>query len=224
MFPLRREPRLDATPTMLELGLFRRPALIAATFAAFVTGATIIALMSFVATVLESGMAYSAVIASVILLTWSGVSAGCSLLARRIPLRISGAARLAGGLLTIAVGLAPLAALSVGVPVVQLVVGLVVAGLGTGLLNATLAREAVANVPPASAGAGSGINNASRYIGAAFGVTVVTAVSIRPDAGPASLVAGWNVAVLVGIALCLVGAAAVLMLQVLSARRGATAT
>jgi len=153
------------------------------------------------------------VAAAAILLAWSGVSVGSALLARRIPLRISGAARLAGGLLTIAAGLAPLALLTTGTTVGQLVAGLLVAGAGTGLVNATLAREAVASVPPASAGAGSGINNASRYVGAAFGVTVVTAVAVRPDSAAAGLVAGWNAVVLIGIALCVVGAVVVLALR-----------
>ncbi|WP_300018670.1 MFS transporter [Pseudonocardia sp.] len=199
---------------MLELGLFRRPALVSATFAAFVTGAGIIALMSFVSTVLESGLEHSAVVAAVIVLAWSVVSAGTSLLARRIPLRFSGAARLATGMLVTAAGLVPLAVLTTATPVGQLVAGLMVAGVGTGLMNATLAREAVASVPPASAGAGSGINNASRYIGAAFGVTVVTALA----GSPAGLVAGWNLAVLTGIALCVVGAAVVLTVQRAEAR------
>ena len=195
---------------MLDLALFRRPALVSATF---VTGAGIIALMSFLSTVLESGTSRPAVAAAAILLAWSGVSVGSALLARRIPLRISGAARLAGGLLTIAAGLAPLALLTTGTTVGQLVAGLLVAGAGTGLVNATLAREAVASVPPASAGAGSGINNASRYVGAAFGVTVVTAAAVRPDSAAAGLVAGWNAAVLIGIALCVVGAVVVLALR-----------
>lgn len=203
---------------LLELSLFRRPALVSATFAAFVTGAGIIALMSFVSTVLESGMRYAAVAAAAIVLAWSGVSVVFALLARRIPLRISGAVRLAAGLLTIAVGLGPLAVLVTGTPVAQLVAGLLVAGAGTGLVNATLAREAVASVPPASAGAGSGINNASRYVGAAFGVTVVTALAVRPEGGAAGLVAGWNVAVLVGIALCVLGAVVVLALARAEAR------
>jgi len=198
---------------MLDLALFRRPALVSATFAAFVTGAGIIALMSFLSTVLESGTSRPAVAAAAILLAWSGVSVGSALLARRIPLRISGAARLAGGLLTIAAGLAPLALLTTGTTVGQLVAGLLVAGAGTGLVNATLARKAVASVPPASAGAGSGINNASRYVGAAFGVTVVTAVAVRPDSAAAGLVAGWNAVVLIGIALCVVGAVVVLALR-----------
>ena len=195
---------------MLDLALFRRPALVSATF---VTGAGIIALMSFLSTVLESGTSRPAVAAAAILLAWSGVSVGSALLARRIPLRISGAARLAGGLLTIAAGLAPLALLTTGTTAGQLVAGQLVAGAGTGLVNATLARKAVASVPPASAGAGSGINNASRYVGAAFGVTVVTAVAVRPDSAAAGLVAGWNAAVLIGIALCVVGAVVVLALR-----------
>ncbi|MHA6783905.1 MFS transporter [Pseudonocardia saturnea] len=199
---------------MLELSLFRRPALVSATFAAFVTGAGIIALMSFVSTVLESGMRYAAVAAATILLAWSGVSVAFALLARRIPLRFSGATRLAVGLLAIAVGLGPLALLATDTPIPQLVVGLlVVGGAGTGLVNATLAREAVASVPPASAGAGSGINNASRYIGAAFGVTVVAALAVRPEGTASGLVAGWNVAVLVGIGLCVLGAVVVLALR-----------
>jgi MFS family permease len=143
------------------------------------------------------------------------------LLARRIPLRVSGALRLAVGLLTIAAGLVPLAVLTTGAPVGQLVAGFAVAGVGTGLLNATLAREAVAGVPPTSAGAGSGINNAGRYIGAAFGVTVVTALAVRPDGGALGLVAGWNVAVLVGIALCVAAAVVVLLLQRAEERRSA---
>jgi MFS family permease len=206
---------------MLEFGLFRRPALVSATFAAFVTGATIIALMSFVATVLESALTYSGVTASVLVLAWSGVSAGCSLLARRIPARFSGGSRLAAGMLTIAAGLVPLAVLTVDAPVAQLVAGFAVAGVGTGLLNATLAREAVASVPPASAGAGSGINNSGRYIGAAFGVTVVTALAVRPGGGAAGLVDGWNIATLAGIALCVAGAAVVLLLQRAETRRPA---
>ncbi|MBW0092776.1 MFS transporter [Pseudonocardia sp. KRD-184] len=198
---------------MLELGMFRRPALVSATFAAFVTGAAIIALMSFVAVVLESGLGYTSVQASVIGIAWSGFSVAFALLARRIPLRVSGAVRLAAGLLTIALGLLPLALLTTGAPLAQLLVGLVVAGVGSGIVNATLAREAVAGVPATSAGAGSGINNSSRYIGAAFGVTVVTALAVHPDGTAAGLVAGWNTAVLVGIALSVLGAVVVLLLQ-----------
>lgn len=84
-----------------------------------------------------------------------------------------------------------------------------VAGFGTGVVNASLGREAVASVPPHRAGMGSGINNTSRYVGAALGVTVVSVLAVHGSPAPASLTAGWNTAVLVGIAVSLVGAAAI---------------
>jgi hypothetical protein len=56
---------------------------------------------------------------------------------------------------------------------------------------------------------GSGINNTSRYVGAALGVTVVSVLAVHGSPAPASLTAGWNTAVLVGIAVSLVGAAAI---------------
>ncbi|MFC4945921.1 MFS transporter [Pseudonocardia sp. GCM10023141] len=199
---------------MVDLSLFRRRALIAATLAAFLTGAGVIALMSFITTVLERGLAYSAVLASVVLLAWSATSVVTALLVRHIPAWINGGIRLSGGLVLIAAGFIPLAMLTSDTSGWLLVPGFIVAGLGTGLLNATLGREAVASVPPASAGAGSGINNASRYIGAAFGVTVVTVIAVHPGAADAaqSLIGGWNIAAMVGIGLSVVGGAVVLLL------------
>ena len=86
-------------------------------------------------------------------------------------------------------------------------------------MNATLGREAVARrsrgVPPSDAGAGSGINNTSRYVGAAVGVAVITVLAL----GPGGLLAGWNVATPPVIGLSLAGATAVLILQNADTRR-----
>jgi hypothetical protein len=76
------------------------------------------------------------------------------------------------------------------------------------VVTATLGREAVASVPPEQAGTGSGINNTSRYVGAALGVTVVAALA--GGSGATALVSGWNVACWVCAASSVLGAAAVL--------------
>ncbi|GAY08278.1 MFS transporter [Pseudonocardia sp. N23] len=201
--------------------LFRRPALVGATLAAFATGGGIIALMSFIGTVLERGMAHSAVAASTILLAWSLLSVGASLASRWLPAGLSGGARLSLGLAVIAVGIVPLALLGPAGGLWALIPGLVVSGAGTGLANATLGREAVAAVPPERAATGSGINNAARYVGAAFGVTGVTVLAIRPDSPDpvASLLSGWNVAVMCGIVVCVLAAVAVPLLQRADDRR-----
>ncbi|MGD9985886.1 MFS transporter [Pseudonocardia sp.] len=195
--------------------LFRRPALVGATLAAFVTGGAIIGLMSFIGTVLERGLAQSAVAASVILLAWSLTSVLASLGARQLPAGLSGGARLAIGLAVAAAGFVPLALLTPASGLWALLPGLIVSGAGTGLANATLGREAVAAVPPERAATGSGINNSARYVGAAFGVTIAAVLAIRPDSPDpvASLVSGWNVAAWGGVAICLLGAVAVPLLQ-----------
>jgi hypothetical protein len=58
---------------------------------------------------------------------------------------------------------------------------------------------------------GSGTNNTARYVGSALGVTL-TAVLAVPSAPPSVLLHGFDVAVLGGAVLALVGAVAVAVL------------
>jgi hypothetical protein len=97
----------------------------------------------------------------------------------------------------------------------RLLPGLVVLGVGYGAANAALGREAVAHVPVARAGMGSGANNTARYIGAAVGTTlVVLLTSSTGTAGSrAGLLAGWNVAAYSGAAVSLLGALLVGLLR-----------
>jgi len=216
--------QLKSNKAMLELSLFRRPALISATMAAFVTGAGVIALMSFISTVLERATARSPVQASVLLLAWSGTSVAASLAARHVPKTLGGGARLVIALTMLAAGLAPLCVLTAQTPVWHLITGMIVAGIATGLVNATLAGEAVASVPLGQAGLGSGINNTSRYVGAAVGVTVVSTLATHPAADArTALLSGWNHAALIGVALTAATALAVLLLQRAEHRRAHTA-
>jgi hypothetical protein len=83
-----------------------------------------------------------------------------------------------------------------------LVPGLVVSGIGSGLLNAALARMAVESVPASRTAMGSGANNTARYVGASIGVAVVVAV----DASAAGPVQGAHVALVVSALVALGGA------------------
>ncbi|MEQ4521674.1 MAG: MFS transporter, partial [Nocardioides kribbensis] len=102
-----------------------------------------------------------------------------------------------------------------GSAVTRVALAMVVSGLGTGVLNALLGREAVASVPPARAAMGSGANNTARYLGAACGITLTVTLAAHAGSGdtaPAALVAGWNVAVVVSASLTVIGAAAIAVL------------
>ena len=110
-----------------------------------------------------------------------------------------------------AAGLVGLAVLAPGASLWRLLPGIVVLGLGYGGANAALGREAIAHVPAAKAGMGSGTGNTARYLGSALGVTLA-ALLATPTAAPAELLHGFDEAVLGGAALSAVGALLVALL------------
>ncbi|HEY3506552.1 MAG TPA: MFS transporter [Actinocatenispora sp.] len=159
---------------MLDLRLLRTPGFVAATVGALLTGAAVVGVMSYLPTVLQHGLGLRPLATAWLFAAWSGTAFAVSLGARR--LRVRPRHQLAAGLLLSAVGdLAVLALLQRGTP--ALLPGLVVAGVGSGLLNTALARLAVETVPPHAAAMGSGANNTARYIGSSLGVTIVVAVA-----------------------------------------------
>ncbi|MFJ8867030.1 hypothetical protein ACIRD6_14920 [Streptomyces sp. NPDC102473] len=87
----------------------------------------------------------------------------------------------------------------------RLVPALVVAGAGSGLINAALPRLAVESVPPERAAMGSGANTTARCPGSSAGVALTIAVA--PTA------AGADRAVLLSAAVALAGTAGVLFLR-----------
>jgi MFS family permease len=199
---------------MIDLRLFRIPGFLAATVGAFVTGATVVGLSSYVPTVLQRGLGESLLTATLLVLVWSAGSTATALGVRFLP-GLDGRVLLALALAVCAVGLAGYAVLGVDASGARLLPGLVVLGVGYGAANAALGREAVAHVPPARAGMGSGANNTARYLGAAIGVTlVVLVVGAGSPAGTAEgLLAGWDRAALGGAVVTLLGALLVAVIR-----------
>ena len=203
------EHRRDAP--MIDPELFRSPPFLAATLGALATGAGIIATTSFLLTVMSRGLGAAPVIGAVVLLAWSATGVVTSLLARRLPVSMSGRIQLAVGLVVVAVGQLMLLGATPDSSPWRYVPGLLVAGITSGVVNSALGREAVASVPPGRAAMGSGANNTARYVGSAIGTTVVAVVATRPGlpSGPVGLLQGFDTAVLVATAFSLLGAAAV---------------
>jgi MFS family permease len=189
---------------MLDLALFRRPDFVASIVAGTATGAGIIALMSFTPTFFQRAFHYSTLDAALLLLAWSATSAVVALLARGLPAGLSARTRIVASLVVIAAGQLMLTGLDTGTSATSLLPGLLVAGVGSGVLNAALGQIAVTSVPAGKASVGSGANNTARYVGAAVGVTVVAVIAAHADV--AALVAGWDTAAIVTAALSLAGA------------------
>jgi hypothetical protein len=192
---------------MLDLGLFRRPLFVASVSGAAVTGLATVGLMSHLATVLQGGLGESVLTAAAVLAIWSVTSVVVALQARRLPARIGARERLIAGLVTSGLGLAALADLGASSSWARLAPGLVIAGIGSGLVNAALGRLAVESVPHADAALGSGANNTARYLGSALGIALVAAIVTGGGGGAPGLVHGWDHAALVAAGLNLAGAA-----------------
>ncbi|WP_314616756.1 MFS transporter [Streptomyces stackebrandtii] len=186
---------------MVDLVLLRRPAFLASTLGALFTGLAVIGLFSVVPALLQSGAGMSPLGAAGLFVLWSGTAFVVALQARRLAGRLSAAYQLTVGFTLSATGVLALLGGLEG-PWPRLLPGLLVAGAGSGLLNAALPRLAVDSVPPERAAMGSGANNTARYIGSAAGVALTLALT---TAGP-------DAALLVSAGLALSGAVITLVL------------
>lgn len=198
---------------MLDVTLFRRPEFTAATLAAAAAGAGVIALMSFACTFLVTGMQMTTLGAGILLVLWSGTSAVVAVLVHRLPASFGGPWQLVAGLGATGAGMLLLTGLDTDSTALRLVPGLVAAGVGTGVLNAGLGRQAVATVPPEQAGIGTGTNNTARYVGASIGVTIVSLLAAGAGDTRAGLIHGWNQAAVLTASVSLVVALAVAALS-----------
>ncbi len=187
---------------MIDLALLRRPAFLASTLGALFTGLAVIGLFSVVPTLLQVGAGMSPLGTAWLFLLWSGTAFVAALQARRLATRLSAARQLALGFALSAAGvLTFLGALEGHAGAWRLLPGLLVAGAGSGLLNAALPRLAVDSVPPERAAMGSGANNTARYIGSSAGVSLTLALA---TAGPDAALAASAALALTGAALALV--------------------
>ncbi|WP_151476498.1 MFS transporter [Streptomyces albicerus] len=200
--------RRTTTP-MIDLGLLRRPRFLASSAGGLFTGLAVIGLFSFLPAILQQSLGMSAMDTAWLFLLWSGLSFAVALQARRLAGRVSPRHQLALGFALHAAGaLTMLGAIGAG-SWHRLLPGLVVAGIGSGLLNAALPLLAVESVPATRAAMGSGANQTFRYIGSCAGVALTIAVVTSSG----TLSRGADLALAVSAGLGLLAAASVLVLR-----------
>jgi MFS family permease len=197
--------RRSATP-MIDLGLLRQARFLASSSSGLFTGLAVIGLFSFLPALLQQTVGLSAMDTAWLFLLWSGLSFAVALQARRLAGRVSPRRQLAIGFLLHAAGvLTMLGSLDAG-SWVRLLPGLVIAGVGSGLLNAALPLLAVESVPASRAAMGAGAQQTLRYIGSCAGVALTIAIATSSGGG---LAHGADIAMLVSAGLALVAAASV---------------
>ena len=142
-----------------------------------------------------------------VLAAWSGTSMAVALGTRRLLSRHSAGSVVVLGFAISAAAEFGLAGLRIGSSWPRLLPGLVILGIGSGLVNASLGRLALESAPRERAGMGSGANNTARYLGGAAGLVLVVALATGGGRdGASGLLAGWNTAAVVCGSLCIVAA------------------
>jgi EmrB/QacA subfamily drug resistance transporter len=161
---------------MLDVSLFRRPAFVGVQFATFCIGAGMFALFPFLSIYLQDILGNSPLGAGLRFLPITVFVLIVPLATRRSAARVPMWVLLSASLAIASVGALLMDNISPGSEWTALLAGFVVAGIGIGLANPTIAAAALRVVDPARTGMASGISNTARIAGLAMGVAVLGAV------------------------------------------------
>jgi EmrB/QacA subfamily drug resistance transporter len=161
---------------LFDLSLFHTPTFVGGLIAAFAMNGSLFAMLLYLVLYLQDILGYSALETGLRLLVSTGgmfVAAAISgRLSERVPVRYL----IAPGLALVGIGLLVMTGLSGTSSWTHLLPGLIVAGIGSGLVNPPLASTAVGVVAPQRAGMASGVNSTFRQVG--FAVSIATLGSI----------------------------------------------
>jgi EmrB/QacA subfamily drug resistance transporter len=160
---VRREP-------MFDLSLLRKPAFVGGLTAAVGMNGSLYAILLYLVIYLQNGLHYSALGTGLRLLVITVAAMVTSILAGRLSQHVAVRWLIGLGLGLIGLGLLLMRGLDAGTGWTHLILGMAIAGTGSGLVNPPLASTAVGVVAPKDAGMASGINATFRQIGIAVSV------------------------------------------------------
>ena len=161
---------------MLDLKLLRVPTFNGGLVAAFAISASIFALLTYLVLYLQNVLGSSAIDTGIRLLPFTGAIFLTAGLAGRLTGHVPTKLLIGPGFVLIGVGLVLMRGITPTDDWTHLLPGMIVAGVGSGLVNVPLASTAVGVVEPARAGMASGINSTFRQIGIATGVAALGSI------------------------------------------------
>jgi EmrB/QacA subfamily drug resistance transporter len=161
---------------MFNLALFKKPTFVGGSIAAFGMNGSLYAMFLYIVLYFQNAQHFSAlgcgwrlaIITAGALVT--AIPAGR--LSARIPVRFL----IGPGLLLVGIGLLLMRGLTADSSWTHLIPGFIIAGIGSGMVNAPLASTAVGVVEPQDAGMASGINTTFRQIGVATAVAALGSI------------------------------------------------
>jgi EmrB/QacA subfamily drug resistance transporter len=167
---------LRSRDAMLDLSLFRRPAMIGVSGVAFTLAASIFAMFLYLTLYIQDDLGYGPFQAGLRFLPITLMSFIVAPIAGRLTVRMQSRFLLGTGMALVAIGLALMGTTKPDSDWLQLLPGFIVAGAGIGMVNPVLASSAISVVPPERSGMASGINSTFRQVGIATGIAGLGAI------------------------------------------------
>jgi predicted MFS family arabinose efflux permease len=161
---------LKQAQPMLDLHLFKRPAMTGASLAAFAISASIFAMFLYFTLYIQDDLGYGALASGVRFLPLTALAFVVAPIAGRLTVKVHARYMLGAGLLLIAAGLFVTGFTHANSTWTVLLPGFVLAGIGIGVVNPVLASSAISVVPPERSGMASGANSTFRQVGIATGI------------------------------------------------------
>jgi EmrB/QacA subfamily drug resistance transporter len=172
--------RRGARYPMLPLGHFRNRGFTTANAAAFLLFGSLLGALFMITQLFQTGLGYSPLQAGVRILVWNAMPLLVAPVAGALADRFGTRLFMLAGLLLQGTGLALLAwQVHPGVSYGQLVLPLVIAGIGISMVFPSVANAVTSSVPLGDAGVAAGVNNALRELGGVFGIAVAALVFTR---------------------------------------------
>ncbi|MFF4506130.1 DHA2 family efflux MFS transporter permease subunit [Streptomyces sp. NPDC001401] len=169
--------RRGARYPMLPLEHFRNRGFSVANAAAFLVFGSLLGALFMITQLFQTGLGYSPLEAGVRILVWNAMPLLVAPVAGALADRFGTRPFMFGGLALQALGLALLAwQVQPGVDYGQLVVPLIIAGIGISMVFPSVANAVTSAVPLGDAGVAAGVNNALRELGGVFGIAVAALV------------------------------------------------
>ncbi len=209
---------------MLPLRFFRDPSFTGAQVGAFGISASLFAMWLYMTLYLQQILGLSAIEAGLVYLPGTLVNFVVAGATANVGQKVSARVLVSAGLALIAGGMALLTIVEADSSWWLFLPGLLVAMVGTGMVNPSVSQVALSSLPPERSGLAAGVNDMFRQAGIAVGVAglgaLVPAGAALGGGSPAAYVDGLHDALWVGAVLA--GAAAAATGLLIRGRRGAT--
>ncbi|HTZ08154.1 MAG TPA: MFS transporter [Acidimicrobiales bacterium] len=161
---------------MLDLGLFKKPAVVGSSIVAITLSGSIFALFLYITLFVQDALGYGPFAAGLRFLPITMLSFLVAPVAGKLSVRVPSRFLLGGGLVLVAVGLFLMSHVHATSGWTALLPGFIVTGAGIGTINPVLAAAAIGVVQPEHSGMASGANNTFRQVGIATGIAGLGAV------------------------------------------------